>query len=65
MFEITKHLFLGVFHSRFPIRNDMKITTKVGTIAQVFSASIKKCDGVHNKKRAAQMLVEVGNYLLK
>ena len=30
----------------------MKITTKVGTIAHVLSVSIKKCDGVHNKKRA-------------
>ena len=29
----------------------MKITTKVGTIAQDFSVSIKKCDGVHKKKR--------------
>jgi hypothetical protein len=28
----------------------MKITTKVGTIAQVLGVSIKKCDGVHNKK---------------
>ena len=56
MFEITKHVFLGVFHSRFLIRNDMKITTKVGTIAQVFSTSIKKCDGVHNKKRATILI---------
>jgi hypothetical protein len=28
----------------------MKLTTKVGTIAQDFSVSIKKCDGVHKKK---------------
>jgi hypothetical protein len=34
----------------------MKITTKVGTITQVFSISIKKCDGVHNKKRATILI---------
>jgi len=34
----------------------MKITTKVGTIVQVLSVSIKKCDGVHNKKRATILI---------
>ena len=33
----------------------MKITTKVGTIAQVFSVFIKS-DGVHNKKRATILM---------
>ena len=34
----------------------MKITTKAVTIVQVFSISIKKCDGIHNKKRGTILI---------
>ena len=41
--------FSYVFHSRFLIRNDKKITIKIGTIKQVFSVSIKTVMALETK----------------
>jgi len=53
MFERTKHWFQGVFpcvfHLRFLIRNDKKITIKIGTITQVFSVSMKTVMALETK----------------